>query len=421
MIYDAIEVQSPGHVTKAKKFLERLITELFQVPLHRLPGTALSKPGMARLCSTVGDVRGDVSYRSYEVIVMVAVHAKTSTSGRQTPTQLSLRHKLIYSAIATSIGLIIIELACRLIVAASPNARWNYHANLVVTIGFEGLNDILEPDSQRFWRLRPNVATKELRGDITEAASLAFSVTTDDAGHRWQPQLPDTKYTVLFLGDSCTFGVGVDDDQTFPAIIQRRLGTVRCVNAGVPGYTSFQGGLVLEDMLSTATPDVVVIAFLFNDNLQWDQMSDLEHAEAFRRVGSQLARHSRLAYLLSKFKPARRTAARAIRPRLSDHEYSQQLRQMVARCQEAGSQPILMVWPMRQQMKNSATMVKQDVVRYVGSQLGIPVVDLLPPFRAAGDEQLFVDMVHASAAGNRLVADQLEPVLRHQLGMDGGR
>lgn len=76
---------------------------------------------------------------------------------------------------------------------------------------------------------------------------------------------------VIFLGDSLTAGLGLAEDQAYPARVAARLtarGTpVRVINAGVSGDTS-AGGLARLDWLLGQHPDVVVLGLGGNDGLR---------------------------------------------------------------------------------------------------------------------------------------------------------
>ncbi len=328
--------------------------------------------------------------------------------------KISWQRKLLFSLVATTIGLGSIESMCRLVVASSPDARWQHHRKLVVTIGFAGLNQILEPDSKLFWRLRANVRDHQLSGEIGGSAPLNFSVSTDAENHRRMPVVANADRRILFLGDSCTFGVGVNDDETFASLLQGRFSDVQCVNAGVPGYSAYQGAKRLEN--ARAIPNTVVISFLFNDESSWDARSDVEHAAAQRTPGAWLVRNSRFATLLTSLQRGSNdnveSSIKKKRPRLTDQEYSERLESMVQECRSVGARPILVVWPLREQMLNNESIVKQEVVRYLGNELDVPVVDLVPEFIANGGTSLFADVVHANQAGHELVADLIEPLLK---------
>jgi lysophospholipase L1-like esterase len=75
---------------------------------------------------------------------------------------------------------------------------------------------------------------------------------------------------VLVLGDSTFFGHGVNDADTFPAQLQRVLGErghpVEVLNAAVPGYSSEQSRVQLEELGWSLEPDLLIIGSLWSDN-----------------------------------------------------------------------------------------------------------------------------------------------------------
>lgn len=77
--------------------------------------------------------------------------------------------------------------------------------------------------------------------------------------------------TIVCLGDSLTAGHGVDEDQAFPAVMQRLAEADKLdwtvVNAGVSGDTS-AGGLRRVAWLVKGKPDWVFIALGANDGLR---------------------------------------------------------------------------------------------------------------------------------------------------------
>jgi hypothetical protein len=126
------------------------------------------------------------------------------------------------------------------------------------------------------FRLKPNVHER-----LSWPGGVSFSWTTNSRGYRATPELvvpkpPSTK-RVLLLGDSFTFGQGVNDSQTFAAEAQRRLRelcpgrALEIVNAGVPGFSTSQELALLEGEGLALDPDIVVLGFYGNDpqdNLQ---------------------------------------------------------------------------------------------------------------------------------------------------------
>lgn len=103
--------------------------------------------------------------------------------------------------------------------------------------------------------------------------------------------------TIVCLGDSLTAGQGVDEDQAFPAVLQRlavadKL-TWTVVNAGVSGDTS-AGGLRRVAWLVKGKPDWVFIALGANDGLRGQPASATRDnltamVERFRAAGVKVA------------------------------------------------------------------------------------------------------------------------------------
>jgi acyl-CoA thioesterase-1 len=83
---------------------------------------------------------------------------------------------------------------------------------------------------------------------------------------------------IVILGDSLTAGLGLDQQFSYPALIQKRLDglglSYEVVNAGVSGDTS-AGGLRRIDWALEGTPKVLVVALGGNDGLRGIPPADL--------------------------------------------------------------------------------------------------------------------------------------------------
>ncbi len=83
--------------------------------------------------------------------------------------------------------------------------------------------------------------------------------------------IPDSRPVVLFLGTSLTAGLGVPNEQAYPAVVQEMIDSVRLnfrvVNAGVSGETS-AGGLRRIDWLLREPLSVLVLELGANDGLR---------------------------------------------------------------------------------------------------------------------------------------------------------
>ena len=77
--------------------------------------------------------------------------------------------------------------------------------------------------------------------------------------------------TIVFFGDSLTAGYGVDPDDAFPTLIQKKLNETgrpwRVVNAGLSGETT-AGGLRRLEWILRQPADIVVVELGGNDGLR---------------------------------------------------------------------------------------------------------------------------------------------------------
>ena len=295
--------------------------------------------------------------------------------------------------------------------AAAGNPRWEF---LVTNLDvFPGTEKLFDPDDELFWRLRPNLRGVKV-SERLPGAEYPFSVSTDSDRRRRTPKVKSPDKTVLFLGDSCTFGIPVDDDESLPWRVQQQITKshaikIRAINAAVPGYSAFQGRLVLEQWKEKPAPDAVVITFWPNGRNIWDHLSDAEHKEllAAEREG-EFSRH-RLTRLLRRVTPG-------TRPRLNDEEFAGEIRAMVEWCRSRGAIPIVQVWPHQSQALEDRPIERQQALRRVGKELGVIVVDLVPRFRS--QPVLFVDSIHLTKQGYARAAETLVPVLAKALGSE---
>lgn len=84
-------------------------------------------------------------------------------------------------------------------------------------------------------------------------------------------ELSAQKKTILFYGDSITAGYGIDIEDAFPALIQKKIDSLglnyRAVNAGLSGETS-AGGLRRIDWVLQQGVDIFVLELGGNDGLR---------------------------------------------------------------------------------------------------------------------------------------------------------
>ena len=99
------------------------------------------------------------------------------------------------------------------------------------------------------------------------------NITTNSLGLREREipiKKPDNTFRVIALGDSVTFGAGIDVNKTFLKVLERNLNynstlKYEVINAGVSGYNLIQKYIFLENKLIKYEPDLVLINFVQDD------------------------------------------------------------------------------------------------------------------------------------------------------------
>jgi acyl-CoA thioesterase I len=111
------------------------------------------------------------------------------------------------------------------------------------------------------------------------SASAAEAERRRDAG-RHSDAARDDRPRVVILGDSLTAGLGLPIDESYPALLQQRIDAAgleyRVVNAGVSGDTS-AGGLSRLDWALEGNVRVLVVALGGNDGLRGLAPTQLEN------------------------------------------------------------------------------------------------------------------------------------------------
>lgn len=101
--------------------------------------------------------------------------------------------------------------------------------------------------------------------------AIAFGLSFFLPAIRGQTPTPAAKKTIIFLGDSLTAGLGVQNSEAFPALVAEKIRAGNLPfdveNAGLSGDTS-AGGLRRIDWLLQRPIDILVVELGANDGLR---------------------------------------------------------------------------------------------------------------------------------------------------------
>jgi lysophospholipase L1-like esterase len=214
---------------------------------------------------------------------------------------------------------------------------------------------------------------------------------------------------ILSLGDSTTYGVGVESDQTYSAFLEGMLNDQSCraevINAGVPSYTSEQGVAALRLRWQFYRPDLITTYFGNNDSSRVLTRPDRELAAVPSPLSflSGLLERSRV-YLCMQGIALQRIDRSLLVPRVSQEDYRDSLIQIEDLAKRFGAK----VWHLRPVTHT------EDAFYDGGYSLDLAFLPLRAAFTRSGKRpvELFVDGVHPSVEGHRVIAKYLFSRLR---------
>jgi lysophospholipase L1-like esterase len=292
-----------------------------------------------------------------------------------------------------------------------------------------------------------------------------------------EEQKPAGSIRILAIGDSTTFGWGVNDQDTYVARLQARLArafpdrAIRAINGGVSGYDLKRDERLFRSFQPTLRPDIVIVGLFWNDlpyevvtpdgtRLAPEQTSPVSLGDVDVvptqgaaaggrpfRIGNmpptgltRWLRASRLLFVLrhawlSFLSPSSAATnevqwemallngrqSAAIDDAWRDVEGT--LANIATFCHDTGVDVGILVLPIRAQVEKAyPNAAYQTRVRDIAARLGMFLIDPLPQFLQARDHTtLFIpyDRMHFSARGNALLADTVFTTLQHRSALAG--
>ncbi|HTF35302.1 MAG TPA: GDSL-type esterase/lipase family protein [Myxococcota bacterium] len=322
--------------------------------------------------------------------------------------------------------------------------------------------EVYEWDRWLFYRLRPNRELSFLDPFAPREGreSTRWTVHTSAQGYRTKPFEPKPapgRRRVVALGDSSTFCWGVEGTEAYPARLeesldQREGGGARweVLNLGVPGYSTFQGRVMLERQALGLAPDVVTWSYLANDGAMTGEADRATYAQRQGWLGAALefAHHSRAYETLEAWIARLRRAdgehpATNVRNVASYAEASANIGDAIQIARQAGV-PLVLV-------ANCVRGPVAEVVARVARETGTPYLDATAlvdaavpqiaqdPAFAADRERLaqrygaealaanpalygfLPDRCHPNRIGHRVIADALGEIVARAAGPESAR
>ena len=296
------------------------------------------------------------------------------------------------------------------------------------------------PDLPWLFELRPGA-----EGRISEKDSAFYRINADglrDSVHA-RPK-PDGVFRVVVMGDSVSFGYGVEEAEAYPQVLEALLSElvpesrIEVVNLGVGGYNAYNEAKLLEGVGQSYEPDLVLVQFCINDlndpTLHFDAQTrialsvipDAAFPDPSQRRGSThvpsrgllWCRTSKLcaaiqdlwlAMAAPEFDDAARRDAVAFIEATDGPEWrwlEAQYEEMARVANAGGASFTILAFPYQKQLAEPSPHLAQTQLAALGQKHGWPVIDPLAAFQEAhvGRTPLFTDWWHPTPAGHRIAA-----------------
>ena len=171
----------------------------------------------------------------------------------------SLAGSLVLLLVSSLLALIVAEFIFRAYKQIGWQRAVKYHQHMLY---------LMLPDSPLEYALRPGVN----RENEVVDSGIKWSYQLNADGFRGDEfDVQSNNKRVLFIGDSYTFGWGVDQQEVLPYQLEQLLAgppyamNVDIYNLGVPGYNTVQEFHLLNQVLDRYSPELVMVGYVMND------------------------------------------------------------------------------------------------------------------------------------------------------------
>jgi len=179
----------------------------------------------------------------------MATTTPTDSGPEKKPRRSNWRKKLLAVAIASLVSLLLGEAALRLVgvkplyVNPEQGTFWQYHSRLG-------------------WHHRPGQSGRFSKEQFDTRVEINQHGLRD---RDYPQQRVEGMERVLVLGDSFTWGFGVEQEQIFTEVIEKSRQDLEVINAGVSGYSPDQELIWLREQGMRFQPDLVLLVLSGND------------------------------------------------------------------------------------------------------------------------------------------------------------
>jgi hypothetical protein len=266
------------------------------------------------------------------------------------------------------------------------------------------------------WRLEGNLQNKRFK---TPHDEHDFLVSTNSDGLRSSLSLKAQNVDIAFLGDSNMFGWGLDDSETYDALLQNKFPDVQFLNAGQPGHSSFQSYELFLKLIPKYKPKWTILLLSMHDHNR-APISDVERSGVVNgfvpHIRLWLHKHSRIYSLVRGLlitKSMNQADAKGETYRVRDEEREKLLVSMMEKAKHWEGSIALALFPFHEDLQGiPMNRPCSKWVQDMKQKYQIPIIDIRFCCRdATGTSTFDFDHGHLNHRGIKTVLPYLEKEL----------
>ena len=306
-------------------------------------------------------------------------------------------------------------------------------------IAGQGMAQIYQPSSFFGWDLIPGESGNGLNGNSIHINSAGFR----DEEYSIEKQAGI--HCIMVIGDSFTFGSGVNVEDTYCEQLERLLHNTNSphevINCGVVGYNMWQYFEVLKRKVLPYQPDLVILGVFFDDigasRTPYEDPNEWKGSIPYKKRTPSLMNYfytmnllknfnyqfeTRIRYLINggyqqyiekrkgRFKS---TLDKTVIDKMEEQkrsEFIEALQKFVSTAKTSGSEVLIVMIPDAAQLFDPQMQGINHFVKQTCEMIGVHFIDTTPRFEKESDPTslyLFPVDPHTSPKGHRIIAEAI--------------
>jgi lysophospholipase L1-like esterase len=309
-----------------------------------------------------------------------------------------------------------------------------------------------QPDLRYGYKLKPDISitVRNYSSAFVVDKLPPWTIVSDSAGFRIpskdQIQKENSERTLHILGDSSSFGWGVDYEKSYSSLLVEKLNIpsasnhFRLRNFSLPGFSSFQGKLLWQELDEVKKGDWVILSFGWNDSSESYHADRLQYELRSSLLGKiswqmrQILFYRWMRTGLAGLSEPDLAQKKDVGQRVSVHQYRKNLEEMIEGIRRKGAKPLLVNICNFAEYQDTAMQTAEDNdIPFFNFPIALkpflPTVhdrfpdQLVTYFEAYGEEMktdpmlvfLFPDGCHPNEIGHGLMAEVLFKFLEREI------